>query len=72
MIKIFQVNVGIVLEKGAVEWTAVKIKKYVEENLPESRQITGKLYFVKSLPHNPAGKKLRGEMRKFVENIECS
>ena len=29
--------------------------------------ITGKIYFVEKIPHNPQGKKLRGEIKNFVK-----
>jgi len=65
-----QVNVGIVLKRSQDEWSEGRIHDYIGANLPSTRTITGRIYYIKRIPHNPQGKKLRREMKNFVLNLE--
>ena len=65
-----QVNVGIVLKRSQDDWSEGRIRDYIGANLPSTRTITGRIYYIKRIPHNPQGKKLRREMKNFVLNLE--
>lgn len=64
------INAAVVLSKSANGWDDGKIREYVKSRLPPTRQITGKVYFLDSLPHSPQAKKLRGQIREIVNRVE--
>lgn len=43
--------------------TEEEVRTQIANNLLPSRQLTGKIYFVDSIPHNPTGKKMRRLMK---------
>jgi len=68
--KFVKVNVGVVLQKNPEDWTEKRICEYISDQLPSTRRITGKVYFLEKIPHNPQGKKLRSEMKNLVQSFE--
>merc|ERR1719369_1967018 len=39
-------------------FTEEQVRTHVANNLQSQKQLTGKIYFVSNIPHNPQGKKL--------------
>ena len=59
------INLAIVFKKGAKAWHEDEIRELVASRLPESRRITGSIYYLDSLPHNAVGKKLRMNLPEY-------
>ena len=68
--KFVKVNVGVVLQKNPENWTEKRICEYISDQLPTTRRVTGKIYYLEKIPHNPQGKKLRSEMKNVVQSFE--
>jgi len=53
-----------VVVKAGAKVTREMIIDYIRNNLPDHKHITGEIFFLDAIPHNPQGKKLRRILKK--------